>query len=165
MRAVAAETRPRGLVAFSGAPVADAKADAANSYLDRIKAYIPAEVVAFFIFVNSLVLGSPLRSPGAPSDKTVQESLTIDGMVAIASLALGVLLSFLYARVAAKGGDTPWRVQGLVTAIAFLVWSYAIGGQGYAALNLHIVPSLAGLLLAAFTIVSGFIIPIKSPAV
>jgi hypothetical protein len=163
MRPVAPEQRTAGFVTFSASAVSDANPEAAKSYLDRVKAYIPAEVVAFFIFVNSLVLGLNLRVTTQPPGSDPQSVLTPDGYVAISALVFGVILSLLYARVAAKSSGQPWVVQAIVTAIAFLVWSYAVGGRGYEVLNLAVVPSVAGLLMAAFTVVSGFIVPIKKP--
>ena len=161
MRPVAPEQRPTGFVTFSASTVPNADPETAKNYLDRVKAYIPAEVVAFYIFVNSLVLGLDLRETTQPPQGDPQTFLTVHGHVAILALVLGIIFSGFYARIAAKGSGQPWKVQAIVTIIAFLVWSYAIGGRSYEVLGWAVVPSVAGLLMGAFTIASGFIVPIK----
>ena len=62
---------------------------------------------------------------------------------------------------AAKNGNSPWVVQSIVTAIAFLVWSYATDARAYEVMRIAVVPSVSGLLIAAFTVLSGLIIPVK----
>jgi hypothetical protein len=161
----------RGLLTFSAGSVA-APADstkAAENYLERVRAYIPVEVLAFFIFVNSLA--GALFAPGkttaqvggdpAPGEAAAR-MITADGWVALAALAIGVLGTALYARTAARTGKTKvWGVQTALAVLAFLIWTYAMGAKAYAVLGIEVIPAVAGLLLATFTLFSGFIVPAK----
>ena len=166
MRTVAPAMRSSGFVTFSAGTVDTAEADAAKDYLDRVRAYVPVEVVAFFIFVNSLVLGTKLWAIiPAKGDDPASRMLTTDGYVALLALIIGAAATILFTYVSAKrAGQTAWRVQAAVTLIAFLVWTYALGARAFDVLGLAIVPSLAGLLLATFTLFSGFIVPVKTSA-
>ena len=152
----------------------NADPETAKNYLDRMKAYIPAEVVAFYIFVNSQVIGIPLRVPGKPLAVDAQAMgnqqapavepamvITVNGYVAIATLVVGFILSILYARVRREGqrpavegaGDRHCdRLSGVELRHR---WARLRGVEW------DVVPSLAGLLMATFTGVSGFIVPIK----
>lgn len=165
MRTVAPAVRTSGLLTFSAGTVDDSDVEAAKDYLGRVRAYVPVEVVAFFIFVNSLVLGTKLWTVvAAAKDKKAHEVLTADGYVALLALIIAAGASVLYTYVSAKrAGQSAWRVQAAVTLTAFLVWAYALGARAFEVLGLAIVPSLAGLLLAGFTLFSGFIVPVKAP--
>jgi len=161
MRAVAATVRSSGLLTLSGNTVTDSGQDAAKDYFDRVRAYIPIEVVAFFIFVNSGVLGKKLWDSVGKGDD-LRLVATIDGWVALLALIIGAAGSFLVTYIAATRAKQPWLVQSTVTVIAFLVWTYALGARGFEFLHIVVAPSLAGLLLASFTLFSGFIVPVKN---
>lgn len=159
MRAVAAAIRKSGLVTLTPDKVDGGGQDAAKDYIDRVRAYIPVEVVAFFIFVNSGVLGKPLW---AKAKVAGQDSiLTTDGWVALLALIIGAAGSVLVTYIAAKRAGQPWLVQAVVTVIAFLVWTYALGARAFEVLPVVVSPSLASLLLASFTFFSGLIVPVK----
>jgi hypothetical protein len=138
------------------APVSSAPASAApprdwQGYLDRIQSYIPAEIIAFYIFINSLV---------DPASAPVWRGWSHDDIAALIGLVLGLAACFLYARMAAANDRNPaWRTQGVLWAVAFLIWVYAIDAKVLEALNIELVPAFAGLLLGGFTLFSGFVIP------
>ena len=167
MRAVQPESAPSGLIALragtanaSGRESAAIPGKSADSYIDRVRAYIPVEIIAFFIFVNSLVETTTIRAASGSDGARIAVD-GADAWVAVAALAIGAAATIVYAYLAAKNNKSPvWGVQAAVSLCAFLVWTYAMGGNGYYALGLAVVPSVAGLLLATFTLFSGFVVPI-----
>ncbi len=161
MRAIAPEARTSGVITLSGGTVDTANPDDAKNYLDRVRAYIPIEVVAFFVFANSLVLGTELKTSKIVEKVTVTY-LTTDGWSALAALVIGALATLLTAFLASRAkGRQVWLTHAAVSLLAFGAWSYAIGARAYEILNIAIVPSMAGILLAAFTLFSGLIVPVE----
>src|SRR5687767_7400738 len=117
MRAVQPASQGNGPVTFRMGPVATTpdKPDnkAANNYLDRVRAYVPVEVVAFFVFVNALVDGTKVTK------FTSFASLSQDDGIALAGLAIGIIGTILYARMAAAANGTKvWGVQAIVSLAA-----------------------------------------------
>ncbi|GEM_PF-4167084 len=132
-------------------------------YLDRVQNYIPAEIVAFFIFVNSLIAGDP-ESPEAGAGSAATQ-LSPDNWVGIAALVIGLVGCWVYSKaVSAKDGNPAWKLQALLWSIAFLIWIYAIDAKVLEVFDIDLVPSVSGLLLAGFTLLSGFIVPAKAKA-
>jgi hypothetical protein len=158
MRTVAAKVRNSGFVTLSVGRVGDSSD--ANSYLDRVRAYVPVEVIAFFIFVNALVMGATLRTVAGGGPGT---GVTVDGYVALIALIMGAVAAWLltYVTSKVKNESRAASVQAVVSMFAFLVWSYAMGAKGYEVIAVPIVPSVAGLLLGAFTLFSGLVVPVK----
>lgn len=84
--------------------------------------------------------------------------------MAVAALVIGVLGTVVYARVSARANNERiWGVQASLSVIAFLIWTYAMGAKAYAVSDIAVVPAVAGLLLATFTLFSGFVVPLKTP--
>lgn len=132
----------------------NAKSDTSEyqGYLERVQNYIPAEIVAAFIFINSLI--------DEPFDKT-KDTITADGMVAVASVVICLFGCFLFAKVAAASERNPaYKVQGLMFGFALLIWAYAMDAKALEALQITPLPSLAGLCLITFTIISGLVVPV-----
>lgn len=124
-----------------------------QGYLDRIQSYIPAEVIALFILVNS-VMGS--------TDDPVYEGWSYDDMAGVLALIIGLIACFVYAAVAASNDGNPaWRTQAMMWGVAFLIWVYAIDAKVLTAFNIELVPAFSTLLLATFTLASGFVVPSK----
>ncbi len=126
-----------------------------QGYLDRVNNYIPSEVVAFFIFVNSLVGAKVIDSNG---------QVLIDGWVAIFAILVSIVACIIFVRSTAKSEKNPvWGLQAVVSIIALIIWSYAIEAKYLVVLGVEVVPSVSGLILASFTMLSGFLVP-KLPA-
>lgn len=124
-----------------------------QGYLDRVRNYIPTEIVAFFIFVNSLV-GGEVRNQGA---------LTVDGYVAVAALLAAIVGCILFVRATAKAEDNPvWGLQAIISILALLIWAYALNAKIFNVFEVPVVPSVSGFLVACFTLMSGFIVPSTS---
>lgn len=121
-----------------------------QSYLERVQNYIPAEIVAIFIFVNSLV-AAPLDSTGR---------VTPEGWVAVCAVLICVVACFVFARVAAKQADVPtWGLQAWMFVIALLIWIYAMDAKVLRVIGHDPIPALSGLLLVTFTMFSGLLAP------
>lgn len=140
-------------------PAAGDQSATMQSYLDRVQNYIPAEIIAFFIFVNSLIAGSV-------GERTeILGFLNIGGAedwVSVLALGIGLIACWLYAFSAASSEHhSSWKIQAFLWTIAFLIWVYAIDAKVLAVLGIKLVPSLSGLLLATFTLFSGMVVPKK----
>ena len=139
----------------------------AENYLERVRAYIPVEVLAFFIFANSLAgavfaPGEPTSQVGGSASSPPHQVLTADGWVALAALAIGAVATVIFARIAAKAKNGPvWGVQASLALAAFLIWTYAMGAKGYEVLHIPVIPVVSGFLLATFTLFSGLVVPLK----
>ena len=125
-------------------------AQSTQTYIDRIKHYIPIEVIAFFVFVNALFDESPATSA--------------DEIVAIASLVIAVVGTIVYVNVSSKSNAVAvWGVQASISVLALLVWVYAIDSAPIQLMQVHWGiehnGKLAGLLLATFTLFSGLVVP------
>lgn len=128
-----------------------------QTYMDRVRNYVPVEVIGFFIFVNAMVA----QDTNDPSSKMAND------FVAIASIVVSLVAVFVIARMAnAKAKTETWVVQASVSACAFLVWAYAVGAQAVSVLDITQEPVIAAFLLATFSLFSGLIVPVKrkSPA-
>lgn len=121
-----------------------------QTYLERVQNYIPSEIVAMFVLVNSLII-APKNEDG---------SINAEGYVAIVSVLVCLVACFILARVAAKqAGNPAFRTQGWMFAIALLIWIYAIDAKVLEVFGLTPIPALSGLLLVTFTVFSGLVVP------
>ncbi|MEM8500197.1 MAG: DUF5675 family protein [Pseudomonadota bacterium] len=173
-RSVYPDPNSRAYVSFSTssvplAPVAKSKVMGANEtipgnrtviefqgYLDRVRNYIPIEILAFFVFVNSLV----------GKTHTTTGEINANGYVAVAAVVLGAIATILYVRATARAEENPfWKLQATLALLAFFIWVYAIDAKALGIFKLEVIPSLSGLLLASFTVFSGLIIPGSSTRV
>jgi hypothetical protein len=158
----------RGLFTLSPAAVPappDGK-KAADNYLERVRAYIPVEVIAFFIFANSLV--GAVVAPGKPTSQVggnqqaQAQMWTSNEWVAVAALAVGAVGTIIYARIGARAnGGKVWGVQATLSLFAFLIWTYAMGAKAYDVVGIAVVPAVSAFLLATFTLFSGLVVPLK----
>ena len=125
-----------------------------QSYLERVQNYIPAEIVAIFIFVNSLI-STPVDANG---------KVTPEGWVAFSTVLVCIVACFLFARVAAKQVDNPaFRLQGWMFVIALLIWVYAIDAKVLQVVGHEPIPALSALLIVTFTMFSGLLVPTVRP--
>lgn len=133
---------------------ADRRPTEEQSYLERVQNYIPAEIVALFLFVNSQIT-NPVTETGA---------WTREGWTAIALVVICIIGCFVFARVAAKQVDNPtYRLQGCMFVIALLIWIYAMDAKVLQVFDHAPIPALSGLLLVTFTMFSGLVVPTVKP--
>jgi hypothetical protein len=121
-----------------------------DSYLERIAKYVPAEVLAFSIFINA-ILDQALRSGGHAAMMGGMPVTLIAGITLLA----GMILSPFFVWYVHEEGDA-WITNAFVSFLAFPFWSYAIGAVAFADYR---DGNLAAILLATFTVVSGLIKP------
>ena len=144
-------------------------AEGADNYLERIAKYVPAEIVAFFIFVNSICAGAIDKHISDSSPESFHallakalETVTMAGfnvwIVSWGLLLLGFVLTPLYL-LAVRDPNDPGEFVGLniaVALVAFPVWAYAVGAVAF---RPWYDGGLASILVAVFSVVSGAISP------
>ncbi len=121
-----------------------------DSYLERIAKYVPAEVLAFSIFINA-ILDQALHTGG----KAAMMGGVPVTMIAAIALVAGMVLSPFFVWYVHEDGDA-WITNAFVAFLAFPFWSYAIGAVAF---EEYRDGNLAAILLATFTVVSGLIKP------
>jgi hypothetical protein len=129
---------------------AQPQAQAGDSYLERTAKYVPAEVLAFFIFVNA-ILEQAART-GGPGATMAGVPVTT---VAQGALVAGVLVVPIFVCYVREEGDA-WFINAIVSMLAFPFWAYALGAVAFAG---QWDGNFAAILLATFTVVSGLIAP------
>ena len=121
-----------------------------DNYLERIAKYVPAEVLAFFIFIN-VILEQAVKTGGKAAAMAGVPVTT----VAQGALVVGLVLTPLFVWYVREEGDA-WLTNAFVSTLAFPFWAYALGAVAF---NDHWDGNLAAILLATFTVVSGLISP------
>ena len=120
-----------------------------DTYLERVAKYIPAELIAFYIFVNP-ILKQSLPTPG-----------TMAGF-SVASISIIIffgcwILTPVYLWRLGEAGDA--RLTNTVVAtLLFPVWAYAVEGVG----PTQFIPfdgDLASIVLGAASVLSGLVVP------
>ena len=129
----------------------------ADTFVDRLRAYIPIEVLSFFITVNSFT-GNNLRFINASTWLTTP---TLHGWVSLFLLFFCLILIVLYTKKTGRQANTVWGVQASISAGAFLIWTYTMNASFYKVLNVPFDEAVSALCLGIFTIASGFIVPVK----
>ena len=131
------------------APAKTASVKKGDTYLERVAKYVPAEVVAFFIFANLI-----LKQADKP------DALMAGFSVVSVSMAVFVcawlFVPVYIARIA--GDDDAWVTNAVVATLLFPVWAYAVEGVG----PVHVVPfdgGFASIALGAASLASGVVKP------
>jgi hypothetical protein len=123
---------------------------APDNYLERVTKYVPAEVIAFFIFINA-ILDQVVRTGGQSAQMAGFSVMT----VATGALIVGTILTPFFIWYVREEGDA-WITNAFVSTLAFPVWAYTLGAVAFADYR---DGNLAVILLATFTVVSGLISP------
>lgn len=140
-----------------------------DGYLDRVAKYVPAEIVAFFIFVNGILSDSvnKLISNADAAKYPIQlenalKSASMAGLnvwwISLTMFLIGLLLTPLYFMAVQQPQDKQEQVwmNIVVSMLAFPFWAYAIDAVVFRPWH---DGALASIALATFTIVSGAIKP------
>jgi hypothetical protein len=122
----------------------------ADGYLERIAKYVPAEMLAFSIFINA-ILDQAVKSGGK---LTSMAGFPVVQIALIAFIACWICAP-LFAWYVRQKGDA-WVVNAFVSFLAFPVWSYAIGNVAF---QDYRDGNLAAILLVSFSLLSGLITP------
>jgi hypothetical protein len=121
-----------------------------DGYLERIAKYVPAEVLAFSIFINA-ILDQAMKTGGRDATMAGIPVMTI----ALIALAAGTLLAPFFVWYVREEGDD-WITNAAVSFVAFPFWSYALGAVAFTGYR---DGNLAAILVATFTVMSGVIKP------
>jgi hypothetical protein len=147
---------PREIPGASGSGPGEAGNDTqlstviADGYLERIAKYVPAEMLAFSIFINA-ILDQAVKSGGK---LTAMAGMPVVSIAMIAFVACWIFAP-LFAWYVRQKGDA-WMVNAFVSFLAFPVWSYAIGNVAF---HDYRDGNLAAILLVTFSLLSGLIAP------
>ncbi|TRD03541.1 hypothetical protein FJV76_15890 [Mesorhizobium sp. WSM4303] len=147
-----------------------------DGYLDRVAKYVPAEVVAFFIFVNS-ILDNAAEEPVAKALATAldEKSTDVPGAVRAAIdtvkmagfsiwniswivLIIALAMTPIYLKSVSDAADSAEAPGAniVMSMLAFPFWAYAVNAL---ALRPWHDGALASIMLATFTLISGAIRP------
>ena len=121
-----------------------------DTYLERIAKYVPAEVLAFSVFINA-ILDQAMKTGGKDALMGGLPVMTI----ALIALAAGTLVAPFFVWYVREEGDA-WFTNALVSFLAYPFWSYALGAVAFSEYR---DGNLAAMLLATFTVMSGLIKP------
>ncbi len=131
----------------------------ADTYLERLGKYVPAELLAFTIFINA-ILEQAIRTGGT---KAAMGGLPIT-IVGAAAVIAAAIMTPIYVWYVREDGDA-WIVNAIMSTLAFPFWAYALGAVAFTD---YFDGNLAAILLASFTVFSGLVTPLvpraKKPA-
>jgi hypothetical protein len=123
-----------------------------DQFLEAIAKFVPVEILTVYMLIRGL----------SPSSEGLPGSLEL-GVYAILIVLTAVYLNMF-------GGTVPnKRAQVVIGTISFVIWTYGIGGSFFwPALELLVrakivYPSLAGILVLLWSLVTGLINPGATP--
>jgi hypothetical protein len=120
---------------------AGAEAGSYDTYISKLVKLIPAEVVAVYLTGLGLI----------PTPLPANQMIILPAWVFICL----VFVFIVRTHVTKDANNKPdWKIVGF-SAIAFLIWSYSMGGP-WAAYNLYI-PYLGGLLVLVWTFIAPYL--------
>lgn len=123
----------------------------ADTYLERLGKYVPAELLAVTIFINA-ILEQAIRA-GGNGAAMGGVPISVIGTVALAAAAIMTPVYVWYVR---EDGDA-WIVNAIMSTLAFPFWAYALG---VVAFRNSVDGNLAAILLVSFTLFSGLVKPL-----
>ena len=121
-----------------------------DNYLERMVKYVPAEIIAFSMIINS-ILEQAMKTGGK---NAAMAGFPVTS-IAVGALVLAFVLTPLFCWYVREDGDA-WLVNAFVSTIAFPFWAYLMGAVAFAD---HHDGNLAAILVLTFTVVSGLISP------
>ena len=126
-----------------------------DKYAARLVKYVPAESLAVFLAVNTAIVGWYGFSPDGSAEKNLDG--TFYGTVWVTFLL--ILAATPYYLWRTREPDKPWKVNTVVTTVAFVAWAYSIGGAIFVSTGIY-HPLIATLIAPLFTfLVPAFIRP------
>jgi hypothetical protein len=133
---------------IAGVPMAHA--DPGDNYLERMVKYVPAEIIAGSMLINSILAQAMIS--GGPSASMAGFPVST---IAVGALVLGLVLTPLFCWYVREDGDA-WLTNAIVSTFAFPFWAYLMGAVAFAS---HHDGNLAVILVLTFTAVSGLVAP------
>ena len=145
----------RAVTYGGGATSAVAGQGDTDKFTARLIKYVPAESLTVYLTVNTLIVGwYGLNQDGLSETK-------LDGTFygAVWASFLIILAGTPYYLWRTREPGKPWKVNTVVTTIAFVAWAYSIGGAIFVSTGLF-QPLIAALIAPLFTfLVPAFIRP------
>lgn len=117
--------------------------DSVDGYLDRVVKYIPADIVAAYVFASGAIAASTVDDP--------------EILLWIVSGVLAVITPIWILRMASSAGKPAPKTQAIVSLGAFCVWVFALGGP-FAETSWY-DPLYGSLLLVFYTLATALITP------
>lgn len=121
-----------------------------DSYLERVAKYVPAEILAFSVFINA-ILDQAMKTGGKFALMAGMPVSTIS-LIALFAGAIATPFFIWYVR---EDGDA-WITNAIMATLAYPFWAYALGAVAF---NDVRDGNLAAILLASFTVFSGLVTP------
>jgi hypothetical protein len=122
----------------------------ADTYLERLGKYVPAEMLAFTILINA-ILAQALHSGGRAAAMGGLPITTVGGVALFAAMVMAPI----YVWYVREDGDA-WIVNAVMSTLAFPFWAYALGAVAFTD---YFDGNLAAILLISFTLFSGLVTP------
>jgi hypothetical protein len=129
-----------------------------DTFSGRVVKYIPADIVAAWITVSSLMASPPSSSSqtGASTSTVAASNYTTLWVVFVVFLILTI---FWVWRTTHEPGAPVARTQILISTISFAVWVFGIGGPFASIDFIRQRPFLGGVVLIIWTLIAGLIVP------
>jgi hypothetical protein len=121
-----------------------------ETYLERAAKYVPAEVLAFSLFVNC-ILDQAIATGGKSASMA---NISVTGIATLA-LVVGFMATPLFVWYVRTEGDA-WVTNAIVSTALFPFWAYAMGQAAFSEMH---DGNLAAIMLASVTVGSGLISP------
>lgn len=138
-----------------------------DSFAARVVKYIPADVVAAWVTLTSIVVTQ--TAPGTPSAGTTGAAAAAAAPDYPVLWILFVVFLVLTAIWTWKTTQVPnartAKTQIIVSTISFAVWVFGLGGPFASLAFVQGRPYLGGVALLVWTLVAGLIVPSSSEAV
>jgi hypothetical protein len=113
-----------GIGSLGGMQMAGARPG--DNYLERMAKYVPAEIIAFSMIINS-ILEQAMKTGGK---NAVMAGFPV-ASIAAGALGLALVLTPLFCWYVREEGDA-WVVNAFVSTIAFPFWAYLMGAVAFA---------------------------------
>jgi hypothetical protein len=127
-----------------------ANTEPGDGYLERMVKYVPAEIIAFSMVINS-ILDQAMKSGG---ENAAMAGVPVP-VIAAGALIVACMLTPLFCWYVRRDGDA-WVLNAIVSTIALPFWAYLMGAVAFAH---HHDGNLAAILVMSFTVVSGLAAP------
>lgn len=128
-------------------------ADSVDSFAAKVVKYIPADVVAAWITVSSLM------KPASTSSASATPDYNVLWVIFVVFIVLTALWTW---RTTQDPNRSLAKTQILVSTISFIVWVFALGGPFQSLTAVSGRPYLGGIVLIIWTLIAGLIAPTKA---
>lgn len=134
-------------------------AEGVDTFAGRVVKYIPADVVAAWVTVSSLLAPSPAGGAAAGSAAPAAPDYTTLWVVFVVFV---LLTAFWTWRTTQTPGAPIAKTQILISTVSFAVWVFGLGGPFNSLAFVSRQPAIGGVVLIIWTLVAGLIVPPKS---